>query len=104
MVKDLRHHLVGLVMLIGTADNAQGITVAQFAPQLLVEYMRVIGDQGIGGLEYARGRTVVLLQLDDLQPGKVFLQLHQVLRACAAPGIDGLVVVAHHGESATQAN
>ena len=39
-----------------------------------------------------------MLQFNNIEAGEVFLQLHQVFWAGAAPGIDGLIVVAYYGE------
>jgi hypothetical protein len=52
----------------------------------------------LAALQDARGGAVVLLELDDLQVGVIDGQLAQVLDVGAAPGVDGLVVVAHRGE------
>ncbi len=72
--------------------------MAHFRPQLLLEGVRVVGDQDVRALQNAAGGAVVLLEHHHLQRGEVFLQLHQVFRPRAAPGVDRLVVVAHHGE------
>ncbi|MNL61490.1 hypothetical protein D3C87_1854150 [compost metagenome] len=40
-----------------------------------------------------------MLQLDDLQRRKILAQQHQVLRTGTAPGVDRLIVVAHHGKA-----
>ena len=61
--------------------------------------MRVIGDQNVSRLQDTLAGTVVLLQLDHLQRREIFLQQHQVLRPRAAPGVDRLVVVTHHGKA-----
>ncbi len=57
--------------------------------------MDVVVDELVGRLEDAPRGTVVLLQLHHLEAREVLLQALQVLRPRAAPGVDGLVVVAH---------
>ena len=66
--------------------------------------MGVIGDEGIGEAEDARAGAVVLFQHDDLEGRIVLLEAGQVLGPGAAPGVDGLVVVADHGEGAPRAD
>ncbi len=104
MVEDLGHHLVHFLLLVGAAQHAQGLAGPQFTPQLFLEHVLVVGDEGVGGLENTRGGAVVLLQLHQLEAAEVGLQLHQVFRARAAPGVDRLVIVTDHGERAAQAH
>lgn len=44
-----------------------------------------------------------MFQLDHFEQWVILLQLCNVFRACAAPCVDGLVVVAYGGECATNA-
>ncbi len=60
----------------------------------------LLRDERVGGAQHAVGAAVVLLQLDDLQRRIILAQVEQVVRVGAAPGVDGLVVVAHAGEQA----
>ena len=62
--------------------------------------MGIVGDHRVGGFQDATGGAVILFQLDHFQGRPVLLQLRQVFRAGTAPGVDGLVVIAHHGELA----
>jgi len=57
-----------------------------------------VRDERVGGLEDPGGGAVVLLQLDDAQPGVVLREQAQVLDVGAAPAVDRLIVVAHGGE------
>ena len=104
MIQYFGDHLVRFVLFIATANDAQRVAVAQLAPQLFVEHVGVVGDQGVGGLENARRRAVVLLQFDDFQARKILMQLYQIFRPRTAPGVDGLVVVPDHGEPAAHAD
>ncbi|MNQ38732.1 hypothetical protein D3C85_523250 [compost metagenome] len=72
--------------------------MTHLAPQLLLERMRVVGDQHVGALEDAAGGAVVLLEHHHLEAGEVVLEQHEVFRPRAAPGVNRLVVVADHGE------
>ena len=58
----------------------------------------------VGQAQDARAGAVVLLQHDDLESRIVLLEPGQVLRPGAAPGVDGLVVVADHGEGPARAD
>ncbi len=96
--EDFHGDALGLGVLVAAADHPDRIAVAHLAPQLLLEYVRVVGDEDVRALEDAAGGAVVLLQHHHLQRREVFLQLHQVFRTRAAPGVDRLIVVADHGE------
>ncbi len=101
-VEDGEGHLERLVLFVGAVHHLERIAIAQLAPQLLFEHVRVLRDELVGRLEDAAHGAVVLLQLDHLEAGKVLLQQRQVFRLGAAPGVDRLVVVADHGEGAAQ--
>ncbi len=73
------------------------------APQVLLEQLGVVLDEVVGALQDALRGAVILFQLDDAQGGVVVLQVVQVGGTGTAPGVDGLVVVAHHGDRGTAA-
>ena len=73
------------------------------APQIFLEHFGVVVDEVIRHLEDALRGAVVLLQLDDAQVGVIVAQLVQVRDARAAPCVNGLIVIAHHGECGTAA-
>ena len=100
---DARHRAFGLVLLAVAFEHAHRLAVAQRAPQLLLEQLRVAGDHVVGRAQDVAGGAVVLLQRDQLQPGKVLRQPPQVVDGGAAPAVDALVVVAHRGEQAVAA-
>ncbi len=52
-------------------------------------------NQVVGGAQDGAGRTVVLLQFDHLELGKVLRQPAQIVQRGAAPSINRLVIVAH---------
>ncbi|MNM29021.1 hypothetical protein D3C81_395510 [compost metagenome] len=102
--EDFHGHAFGLGFLVLAADHADLVAHAHFAPQLLFERMRIVGDQHVGAAQDAAGGAVVLFEHDDLQGGVVLLEQHQVLGARTTPGVDRLVVVAHHGELVAHAD
>ena len=104
VVQQLRYHAFRFVFLIARLHDPDRVAETQLAPQAFLEDVRVVADQGIGGLEYASGGAVVLFQLDDLEIGEVALQVHQVFRLRAAPGVDRLIVVAHHRQGVAWAD
>ena len=55
-------------------------------------------NQRVGSFENGVHRAVVLLQLDELEHGVILAQKLEVFRACAAPGVHRLVIVAHSGQ------
>ena len=72
--------------------------MAHLAPQLFFKLVGVVRDQHVGAAQDAAGGAVVLLQHHHFQGRVVDLEQHQVFRTGAAPGVDRLVIVAHHGE------
>ena len=71
---------------------------------MLFKDVRIIGDQDVRRFQNTSGRAVVLLKLNHLQRRKILAQQHQVLRTCAAPGVDRLVIVTHHGKARAAAH
>ncbi|VVN29037.1 hypothetical protein PS647_04769 [Pseudomonas fluorescens] len=96
--EDFHGHALGLGVLVAAPDHADLVAVAHFTPQLLFEFVGVVRDQHVGAAQDAAGGAIVLLQHHHFQGRVVVLEQHQVFRARAAPGVDRLVVVAHHGE------
>ena len=69
-------------------------------PQLLVLAVLVAGHDRVRGVEDELRGAVVLLQLDHRGVRVVALEVEDVAQVRAAPGVDALVVVAHHGQVA----
>ncbi|MNU57365.1 hypothetical protein D3C71_464850 [compost metagenome] len=78
--------------------HQDGFAHAQIRPQLFFEQLGILLDHLVGGGQDALYGTVVLFQFDQLDVGIVGGQLGQVLDGGAAPGINGLIVVAHRRE------
>ena len=65
--EDFQCHALALGILVAGADHADLVAHAHLAPQLLLEGVGVVGDQGVGALEDAAGGAVVLLEHHHLQ-------------------------------------
>ena len=76
------------------ADDSNLLALARIGPERLAEAPGVMGDEAVGGGEDVRGRTVILLEPDDLRAREILLEAQDVGDLGAAPGIDRLVVVA----------
>ncbi|MNG93154.1 hypothetical protein D3C79_521110 [compost metagenome] len=103
-VHELVAHQLGgdtlrLVLLILGKQHLDRHPVVELGEERLVIDVGVVGDQNVGALEDAFLGAVVLLQLDELEAGKILVQQHQILRLGTAPGVDGLVIVPHHGKT-----
>ena len=92
------HHAFGLGLVVGRRRHPQRVAGPVLAPQLLVEELRIVGDQRVGRAQDPHRRPVVLLELDHLERRVVERQLREVLDRRAAPAVDRLVVVADRGQ------
>ncbi len=100
-------HLAGdelrLGALVGDLHDLDERALPPRGPQVLALALAVVGDHGVGRVEDLLRGAVVLLQADDLRVRVVALELEDVADVGAAPRVDALVVVAHHGEVAVRA-
>ena len=92
---DALEHEVGLVALIEGGVDADRFAALGRSPQFLAHAIGVLRDDRVGGAEDHCRRTVVLLEPVDGRR-KIAAEMLHVLDPCAAPAIDGLVVVADH--------
>jgi hypothetical protein len=95
---DARDDHFGFRLVVGRGRGPDGVAVPEVAPQLLVEELLVVGDQRVGRAQDAHGRAIVLLELHDLEVGKVARKRCEVVERRPAPSVDRLVVVAHGSE------
>ena len=58
----------------------------------------LLRDHGAGGFQDVFGRAVILLQADDHGARKIALEIQNVADVRAAPAVDRLILVAHHGD------
>ena len=101
MGNQLARYALRFVLFVVGAEHFQLCTVTQFGEQALLKDVRVIGNQDVRRLQDTPGGTVVLLQFNHLQRREVFAQQHQVLRTCATPGVNRLIVIAYDGKACT---
>jgi len=95
--------LLGLLLLGAAAQHEHRVAALALRPHALVLAGAVLADQQVGEVQDLRRRAVVLLQLDDARARKIALEVEEETDAGAAPGIDGLIVVADHGDAAAVA-
>ena len=95
---DARDGALGFVLFAVALDHAHRLAVAERAPELFLEQLRVVGDHVVRRAQDVAGGAVVLLQRNHLQARVVLRQPLQVEGGRAAPAVDALVVVTHGGE------
>ena len=100
---DLRGDPAALIALVGRLVDPDFLPLAAVGEQMLVLARGVVGDHGVGGLEDVARGAVVLLEAHDLGLRVVLLEAQDVGDVGTAPGVDGLVVIAHHHEVAVGA-
>ena len=93
--RDHDGHLLRLLLVRLHAQHLDRFAQAMFRPQRLFKQFRIVANHGVGRIEHAHGGAVILLQFDHAQVGEVRFQGLQIFHGGAAPGINGLVVVAH---------
>ena len=98
LVENLGSHPLGFGVFVAATNDADFVTHGVVAPEGFLEHVGVVGNHRVGAAQDPAGGAVVLLQLDDFQAREVFLQLGQVFRPGAAPGVDGLVIITHYGK------
>ena len=86
--------------LVRGADVADELAAALVGPETLVAAVPIAPDHGRRGVENDLRRPVVLLELDDLDVGKVLLEVEDVSEVGAAPLVDGLIRIADDAEVA----
>ena len=93
-------HLAGnptaLVALVGRLVKRHRLANGGGGEQPLRLTLLIVGNHSVGGFQDGLGGAVVLLQLDDGALRVVALKLQDVADVRTAPGVDRLVVVAHH--------
>ena len=93
---DLPGNPAPLVPLVGGGVDRHLLPRGGIGEEALGFALGVVGDDRIGRRQDIAQRPVVLLQLHHLRVRVIVLELQDVADVGAAPGIDGLVVVAHH--------
>ena len=102
---DLVHHPLRLGQVRAGLVHAHGFARALRGAQVLAQAAAVVADEVVGRVEDVAVAAVVLLQLDLVLHIKLAHKVGHVAHACAAKGVDALVVVTHghHAGVALQA-
>ena len=87
-----------LFFLVVSLRDDDGDAGAVARPEVLLHALRVGGDEAAGGVEYRLRGAVILLQRDELRLRVVVLEAEDVADVGVAPGVDGLVGVAHDAD------
>ena len=90
------HHVRGLVVLVLRVVAGDELAADLLGPQLLRPARRVVGDDGVRGVEDPLGRPVVLLEHDHRRLGEHLLEPHDVAKVGPAELVDRLIRVSHH--------
>ena len=88
-------------MLFGVGiHHAHRFAFAQIAPQIFGEELGVWANHIVSRSQNGTGGSIVLFQLHHFELWKINRQFFQIVQSRSTPAVDGLVVVAHRGESA----
>ena len=90
--------LLRLVTLGEGLHQDDRVALVVLRPELFVELVLVVLDDGVGQAEDFLGRPVVLLKAHDRRLGVVALERQDVADVGPAKGVDALGVVAHDAE------
>ena len=96
------HDKTGLVVFILALVDRDGLAAVVIRPEFLALPALIVPDDGVGRVQNALGRAVVLLQTNHPGAGVVLLKVQNVLNRRAAEAIDALVVVADDAEVLVQ--
>src|SRR5918995_255331 len=91
----LPHHPLGLVALVSRSDESYRLSTTSPGREGLSDSSAVLGNHPVRRIEYDLGRTIVLLQSDQLGAGEILEKVLHVPYVGSAPAIDRLVVVPH---------
>ena len=100
---DVLHDLLRLRLVAARADDVHAFADGELRPQRFFDDVRVVGNERVGGGEDLLVAAVVLLQLDRFQRRIIFVQMGDVLRARATPGVNRLVIVTDGGKRRARA-
>ena len=88
------HHEAGFVMFVIGCVQVQLAARFLVSPQVFAEAGHVVGDQGIGGIQDIRGRTIVLFKSVQSRRREILLEALHVFHAGAAKTVNGLIIIA----------
>ncbi len=93
---DLINHIQGLIMFVFGMIHHDRLTRWVLRPEEFFRSVEVVADHTACRLEDRLGRSVVLLEFDDLGSGEVFLEVQYVRDVGTAPSVNGLIVIPHN--------
>ena len=85
---------IRLVVLVHGSVVAQMISCIVLRPKALRRTVGVVLNHRIGSVQDGLGGAIILLQLDHLRLGIVLLEIHDIAKVRAAPGVNALVRIA----------
>ncbi len=97
--EDLLDDMAGLGILVGARDQPWTLAFGPARLQALAVALRDLGDDPVGRFQDRLGAAVVLFQLDDRRPRKLFGKVEDVADRGPAKRIDRLGVVPDHGQA-----
>ncbi|TSE33650.1 hypothetical protein Tchar_01712 [Tepidimonas charontis] len=92
---DLLHHPLSLFVVAGQFDDAHGVALTLLGAQVFAQALPIVLDETIGGMQDVAHAAVVALQLDGRRDAEFAHEVAHIAHACAAKGVDALIVVAH---------
>ena len=95
---DVFHHPLGFLRAVLREMTDDRYAIGKHREQLLLDPLPVLPDQSIGHPEDLRRRTVILHHHDRLRARMMLVEVQQILHVRTAPGVDGLVRIAHDEE------
>ena len=87
-----------LVLFRRTQHAQQLLAGALVRPEPLFTTLPIVRNDRIGCAQYRIGRTVVLLQTNDLGLRKMTLKVQNVALVGSAPPVDGLVIISDRAD------
>ena len=92
------HDLVCFHFLVAHGDQADRFTFSHGRTQCLFVAARVVLDQAVGAAQDRLGGAIVGFQGDHLGAAKGLFEGQDLGHVGSAPGVDALIVIAHHAE------
>ena len=83
------------VQIGGRFVDAHRFARALVGGQVFAQALAVVFNQGVGAVQDVAVAAVVALQLDLVRHGKFAQKVLHIAHACAAKGVDALVIIAH---------
>ena len=99
VVEDGLHQETRLTVFVFAQHELSRLTLRAVGPEVLLVPLSRLGDDAVGDLEQRGGAAVVAFQGDDGGVGELRGKVEDVPHRGRAERVDGLGVVAHHGDT-----